>query len=155
MSFLPVQACYGHTEGTAGITGALLAITALRQSAAAPIVNLRSVNPYVTAALSDWRSLKGLDAHAPRQLAPGPLLRVCCILNPHIRSITMAAAPFVADSKEQYRYPVLGMALQPSIFVTATCIVYVVHFKGWESLNGMHILFETKVIMSWAYMPEE
>jgi hypothetical protein len=71
------QACYGHTEGTAGITGALLAITALRQSAAAPIVNLRSVNPYVTAALSDWGSLKGLDAHAPRQLAPGPLLGVC------------------------------------------------------------------------------
>ena len=71
------QACYGHTEGTAGITGALLAITALRQSAAAPIVNLRSVNPYVTAALSDWRSLKGLDAHAPRQLAPGPSLGVC------------------------------------------------------------------------------
>ena len=71
------QACYGHTEGTAGITGALLAIMALRQSTAAPIMNLRSVNPYVTAALSDWHSLKGLDAHAPRQLAAGPSLGVC------------------------------------------------------------------------------
>lgn len=71
-----LQACYGHTEGTAGITGALLAVTALRQAAAAPIVNLRSVSPYVTAALSDWRALKGIDPLAPRQLAPGPLLRV-------------------------------------------------------------------------------
>ncbi|CAL8465609.1 g5145 [Coccomyxa elongata] len=70
------KACYGHTEGTAGITGALLAITALRQAAAAPIVNLRSVNPYVTAALSDWRSLRRIAAHAPRQLAPGSLLKV-------------------------------------------------------------------------------
>ncbi len=75
------QACYGHTEGTAGITGALLAITALRRSAAAPIVNLRSVNPYVTAALSDWRSLKSLHAHAPRQLAPASSLMVCSVLH--------------------------------------------------------------------------
>lgn len=73
---VPDQACYGHTEGTAGITGALLAITALQQAAAAPIVNLRSVNPYVTAALSDWRSLRKIAAHAPRQLAPGSLLKV-------------------------------------------------------------------------------
>ncbi len=74
---MPDQACYGHTEGTAGITGALLAITALQQVAAAPIVNLRSVNPYVTAALSDWRSLRKIAAHTPRQLAPGSLLKVC------------------------------------------------------------------------------
>ncbi|BDA51457.1 probable inactive phenolphthiocerol synthesis polyketide s at N-terminal half [Coccomyxa sp. Obi] len=69
------KACYGHTEGTAGITGVLMAITALQQAAAAPIVNLRTVNPYVTAALSDWRSLRGIAAHAPRQLAPGSLLK--------------------------------------------------------------------------------
>jgi acyl transferase domain-containing protein len=42
------KACYGHTEGTAGITGALLAVCALGQAAAAPVVNLRNMNPTLT-----------------------------------------------------------------------------------------------------------
>ena len=67
----PLQACYGHTEGTAGITGLLLAACALQEASTVPIVNLRDVNPYVAAAIGD---MKHMSAHAPRQLAPGMLL---------------------------------------------------------------------------------
>ncbi len=68
-----MQACYGHTEGTAGITGLLLAASALQEAASVPIVNLRDINPYVAAAIGD---MKHMSAHGPRQLAPGVLLRV-------------------------------------------------------------------------------
>ena len=68
-----MQACYGHTEGTAGITGLLLAASALQEGASVPIVNLRDINPYVGAAIGD---MKHMSAHGPRQLAPGVLLRV-------------------------------------------------------------------------------
>ena len=71
---LRTQSCYGHTEGTAGLTGALLATTALQQQRLPPIVNLREVNPYVSAALSDWRTRQALAAMPPRQAAPAPLL---------------------------------------------------------------------------------
>ena len=63
-----MQACYGHTEGTAGITGLLLAASALQEGASVPIVNLRDINPYVGAAIGD---MKHMSAHGPRQLAPG------------------------------------------------------------------------------------
>lgn len=49
-----MQACYGHTEGAAGVTGALLAIAATAHGQAAPIVNLRALNPYVGAAMEQW-----------------------------------------------------------------------------------------------------
>ena len=68
-----LQACYGHTEGTAGITGLLLAASALQKIASVPIVNLRNINPYVAAAIGH---MKHMSAHAPRQLAPGVLLQV-------------------------------------------------------------------------------
>ncbi len=64
------KSCYGHTEGTAGLTGTLLAVGALRQAALPPIVNLREINPYVSAALADWTGRLGLAAAASRQLAP-------------------------------------------------------------------------------------
>ena len=73
VSFI-VQACYGHTEGTAGITGALLALTSLQQQTCTPILNLRNLNPYVAAAFGDWTSQGGISAVAPRQLMPGPHL---------------------------------------------------------------------------------
>ena len=38
-----LQACYGHTEGTAGITGVLLAAAALQRTAAPGVINLREV----------------------------------------------------------------------------------------------------------------
>ena len=69
-----MQACYGHTEGTAGVTGALLALTSLQQQARTPILNLRNLNPYVAAAFGDWASHGGASATAPRQLMPGPHL---------------------------------------------------------------------------------
>lgn len=65
-----LQACYGHTEGTAGVTGALLATGALHRQMAPGITNLREVNPYVEAAAADWRRHGGRHAVLPRQTAP-------------------------------------------------------------------------------------
>ncbi len=42
-ALLLLQACYGHTEGTAGITGVLLAAAALQRAAAPGVTNLREV----------------------------------------------------------------------------------------------------------------
>lgn len=64
------KSCYGHTEGTAGLTGALLAAGALQKAALPPIVNLREINPYVSAALADWQGRLALAAAPSRQLAP-------------------------------------------------------------------------------------
>ncbi len=61
------KTCFGHTEGTAGMTGSLLALTYLQQQISAPITNLRSVNLYVQPSL-----LKNA-AHVPRQAAPTTL----------------------------------------------------------------------------------
>jgi acyl transferase domain-containing protein/acyl carrier protein len=58
------KTCFGHTEGTAGMTGILLALTYLQQQVSAPIVNLRALNPYVQP------SLLNNAAHVPRQAAP-------------------------------------------------------------------------------------
>ena len=68
------QACYGHTEGTAGITGALLALSALRRAEAPGITNLREVNPYVAAAVESWGARQGMAAVLPRQTAPAASL---------------------------------------------------------------------------------
>ena len=54
----------------AGLTGLLLAAGSQQARAAAPIRHLRNVNPYVAAALSDWRRRCGLTAALPLQLAP-------------------------------------------------------------------------------------
>ena len=64
------KSCYGHTEGTAGLTGTLLAAAGMQHQLLPPIVNLRELNPYVSAALADWRSRHGLAAAPSRQLAP-------------------------------------------------------------------------------------
>lgn len=63
-----VKSCYGHTEGAAGLTGTLLAAEALRQRCHPAVLSLRSVNPYVSAALDDWRRL-GLRPAVSRQAA--------------------------------------------------------------------------------------
>ena len=54
----------------------LLALKAVQQAASAPVVNLCNVNPYVVAALADWRAHSGSAAAVPRQLAPGILVQV-------------------------------------------------------------------------------
>ena len=77
-----MQACYGHTEGAAGVTGALLAAGALARRMAPGIVNLRDVNPYVGAAAADWGrggggvGGSGRAAVLPRQTAPTPSVLV-------------------------------------------------------------------------------
>ncbi|BDA51455.1 probable oleandomycin polyketide synthase, modules 5 and 6 [Coccomyxa sp. Obi] len=61
-----VKACYGHTEGAAGITGAFLAIMALRECSGPGIMGLRDMNPYVSAALGDWKRRSGRSPLLPR-----------------------------------------------------------------------------------------
>lgn len=72
LSLASVKSCYGHTEGTAGITGLLLAAGAAQQQLLPPIVNLRSMNPYVGAALSGFGGSNGSGSSValPRQAAP-------------------------------------------------------------------------------------
>lgn len=74
LSLVSNKACYGHTEGTAGLTGLLLAASTLRHAALAPIMHLREVNPHVAATLNS-RAGKAKDAGMllPREAAPVPL----------------------------------------------------------------------------------
>lgn len=69
-SLCPVQSCYGHTEGAAGLTGAFLAVEALAKNEAPGIMSLREVNPYVAAALADWRRRSGRSPLLPRASTP-------------------------------------------------------------------------------------
>ncbi len=61
-----VKACFGHTEGAAGIHGALLAMLAVQNSAAPPIMHLRRANAYVQNAIADWRASCNLTAVVPK-----------------------------------------------------------------------------------------
>ena len=61
-----MQACYGHTEGAAGLTGVFLATEALRHAGAPGIMCLRELNPYVAAALADWRGRSGCSPQLPQ-----------------------------------------------------------------------------------------
>ena len=54
----------------------LLALKTIEQAASAPVVNLSNVNPYVAAALADWRQNSSSSAFVPRQLAGGALSAV-------------------------------------------------------------------------------
>ena len=67
------KACYGHTEGAAGLTGLLLAACMAGQQAAPAIMHLRNTNPYVEAALADWSGRGSKPLHVPRQHAAGPI----------------------------------------------------------------------------------
>jgi acyl transferase domain-containing protein len=68
-ALLSNKSCFGHTEGAAGLTGLLLAAMAAAH-AAPPVRHLRVVNPYVEAALGDWRARGGRAPALPRQAAP-------------------------------------------------------------------------------------
>jgi hypothetical protein len=72
MALVSNKSCYGHTEGTAGLTGLFMAASTLRQGALPPIMHLRKVNPYVEAALGDWGKgrRRGGAVALPRQMAP-------------------------------------------------------------------------------------
>lgn len=75
-----VQATYGHTEGTAGITGLLLAAKALQHKAFPPVQNLRNLNPYVDAALTDWNQQHGHSAAISRQIMPASAFTVALFI---------------------------------------------------------------------------
>ena len=73
MTLGSAKACFGHTEGAAGLTGALLALQPLAHALCSPIMHLRALNPYVTAALGGWarHGPQALSAALPRLLLPG------------------------------------------------------------------------------------
>ena len=73
------QACYGHTEGAAGLAGAMTAAALCCDASAPPVTTLRHLNPYMAAAASDWQARQGLQAELPRQAASGPALVRHCI----------------------------------------------------------------------------
>jgi acyl transferase domain-containing protein len=77
LTLLSNKSCYGHTEGAAGLTGLLLAAEAVSQAAATPIMHLRNVNPYVSAALGDWSAGGGTTAQLSRQTGPGGSMHAC------------------------------------------------------------------------------
>ena len=54
MTLGSAKACFGHTEGAAGLTGALLALQPHAHALCSPMMHLRALNPYVTAALGGW-----------------------------------------------------------------------------------------------------
>lgn len=62
-----IKACYGHTEGAAGLTGLLLAAHCSVQVCSPPVMHLRNNNTYVEAALRDWTRNSRLCAAIPRQ----------------------------------------------------------------------------------------
>ena len=67
---LSLQACYGHTEGAAGVTGVLLAVCAVQHASAPGIMCLRQTNPYVAAVISDWKlKSRCKQPLVPRQVA--------------------------------------------------------------------------------------
>ena len=65
-----VKSCYGHTEGAAGLTGALLAHAALMYACRPAVMHLRNPNAYVEAALQDWRKSSNACGAVQRQRAP-------------------------------------------------------------------------------------
>ena len=85
MARLP-QACFGHTEGAAGLAGALTAAALCSSTAAPPTASLRGLNPFVAAATADWRARQGMSAALPRCKMPAPALvcRCPCIAPPRI-----------------------------------------------------------------------
>jgi acyl transferase domain-containing protein len=59
------KSCFGHTEGAAGLAGAVLAVQATLQALTPPVVGLRSVNPYVAQTLGEGPGAAA--AAVPRQ----------------------------------------------------------------------------------------
>ena len=64
------KSCLGHTEGAAGVTGALLALRYLAHSAIPPVMHLRNVNSHIQISLAQWPAQRGLLPQVGRQPAP-------------------------------------------------------------------------------------
>ena len=91
----------------AGLTGVLAAAAVLRHAAGPPVVNLGLLNPYVSAALLEWR--KAAAPRAPNLVAAVP---------------RQAAALPLTDRTT----PVAGQLLDTSLMLTR--IVTAAHFCG-------------------------
>lgn len=76
-----MKACFGHSEGAAGIHGGLLALLAVAKRAAPPVMHARSLNPYVDAAVADWRQTHGVIAVVPRVPSTTTLVLFACLLS--------------------------------------------------------------------------
>jgi acyl carrier protein len=61
------KACFGHTEGAAGIHGALAAILGLQRQTAPPVMHARTLNPYVSSALVEWQEKHLVNPNIPRE----------------------------------------------------------------------------------------
>jgi acyl transferase domain-containing protein len=64
------KSCYGHTEGAAGLSGLLTAMSSTQQRSAPPFKHLRQVNSYVSSAMDDCNFQYGIRVVVPRQAAP-------------------------------------------------------------------------------------
>lgn len=71
-----MKACFGHTEGAAGIHGAMLPILAVQHQAAPAVMHLRGLNAYVSNAVADWRTTCNLSASAPK-VSRRPIRVIC------------------------------------------------------------------------------
>ncbi len=83
-----VKACYGHTEGAAGIHGAMLAVLAVQARGVPSVMHSRQLNPYVDAALGDWQAASNVTGVIPRVPYPNhpthsaaPLKTQCVIIS--------------------------------------------------------------------------
>jgi len=65
-----VKSVYGHTEGAAGLTGLLLAHAQIQSNCQPAVMHLRGLNPYVQAALQDWKKSQSAEAVIQRQCSP-------------------------------------------------------------------------------------
>lgn len=73
------KSCFGHSEGSAGIACLLLSIGVLHHSAIPSILHLRTVNPYVEAAMIGAGSARNpVRMRAARQAAPRVLQSNVC-----------------------------------------------------------------------------
>jgi len=61
-----IKTCYGHTEGSAGLTGLLLAASAVTKTASAPFMHLCTTNAYVQGALAEWSAERHRIPAVPR-----------------------------------------------------------------------------------------
>jgi len=77
MIFFPLNIDHSHHDShhvSHVSAGALLAMAALQQGSAPGVMCLRSVNPYVAAALSDWQGRADHSPLVPRATAASPNL---------------------------------------------------------------------------------
>lgn len=115
------KACFGHTEGTAGIHGSLTAVLARRQQAAPPVMQNRNLNPYVASAFAEWLSVKqNVLPSVPREratwaAAPSKLAACSSFGMSGVNAHALLSTPHyyvVADKlpiwQRQHRWPIVS-----------------------------------------------